>query len=219
MNWMLYKLWARAMVAMLSSRSGPSTATTEAQNGEPRLGDRGSVTRCKMAPEATNPGGRRWKGWPDIQRWRPGEPWREAEAAFHATQAADVISDTDRVDGISNTVHPLGAYKPSDRACVVQIRPKAGRRFPRQAKMPEAAMAARREPETEEAENGWIARPAPSTSGGGATFTCSWKCLNPARPPVGGAGLVPNFNATYVALCAPGQLNHSVRDHIHGRLF
>ena len=60
-------------------------------------------------------------------RQSSGEPWRApcgaaAEMAFSRPRGVDGVWDTVRVDGISNTVHPLGALYSSDRACVVQIK-------------------------------------------------------------------------------------------------
>ncbi|PUZ45675.1 hypothetical protein GQ55_8G244100 [Panicum hallii var. hallii] len=49
---------------------------------------------------------------PELAGAKVSEPRREAEAAFVAAAG---------VDGISNTVHPLGACEPSDVVCAAQI--------------------------------------------------------------------------------------------------
>ena len=43
-------------------------------------------------------------------RWRSGE---QRQACLQR-QGVDGVSSADRVDGISNTVHPLGQFQPSD---------------------------------------------------------------------------------------------------------
>ena len=58
-------------------------------------------------------------------------PRREARdiPVFLTTSGADVVPDTVRVDGISNTVRPLGAQIPSDYTCTARIRHIAGSVF------------------------------------------------------------------------------------------
>ncbi|RCV15965.1 hypothetical protein SETIT_3G099100v2 [Setaria italica] len=68
--------------------------------------------RRGMAPRCPRRRGRKlW--WPECCT-APGEPRREDARAFLRTRRG-------RLDGISNTVHPLATYQLSDRCCVARI--------------------------------------------------------------------------------------------------
>jgi len=125
-------------------------------------------------------------------------------------RGADVVWDADRVDGISI---PSTPWVPTSRP----IEPVWPRLDPRREAAflvrPRCQMRPWRPAETEEAENGWIAWPDPTTTGGGATRPPSQPRSASGWRGAAGCSRVPNSNAT---LRAAGQLNHSVRDRIHG---
>ncbi|KAG2574278.1 hypothetical protein PVAP13_7KG306103 [Panicum virgatum] len=51
----------------------------------------------------------------------PASHEKPAETACLQRQGVDGVSSADRVDGISNTVHPLGQFQPSDGRCADEI--------------------------------------------------------------------------------------------------
>ena len=79
---------------------------------EMRADNRAPLPDASRALPARLPGPRRRGSNLSNAWWRSGEPRREAEGVICATSRVDVISNTDRMDGI--TPHPLGVFQPSD---------------------------------------------------------------------------------------------------------